>query len=258
MAGILRPIQSLRVAVTRAEEKNAELAAALRAAGATVYDIPLTRVEILSAAELDEAVSALRSYDWVLLTSANAVRRFEQSIKTSVQRDLLRMRKLAVVGAATAGACEERGWIPTVVPSRYSADSLVDAMASRSDVEGARMLYPAAAAARDVLPDGLRALGATVVVIPVYRTAPDPEGQALLRALVREGELDLVTVMAPSAVDSLLDAVPAEYARRIPVACIGPVTSRAARAAGFPVRVESTMATSLGLARSIIAAYGKT
>ena len=257
MAETSRTIQTLRVAVTRAEEKNAELAAALRAAGATVFDIPLTRIEALSVAKLDEAVNALRSYDWILLTSANAVARFEQSLKTSPQRDLVRMRKLAVVGAATAVACEALGWIPSVVPSRYSADSLVDAMASRGDVEGARMLYPAAEAARDVLPDGLRALGATVDVIPVYRSAPDRDGQARLRALVREGELDLVTVMAPSAVDSLLDAIPAEYARRIPVASIGPVTSRAARAAGFPVRVESSIATSLGLARSIIAAYGK-
>ena len=117
------------------------------------------------------------------------------------------------------------------------------------------MLYPAAQGSRDVLPDGLRALGAIVDVIPVYRSTVDAEGQARIKSLATSNGLDLVTVAAPSAVDALLDALPAEFARRLPVACIGPVTARAARLAGFPVKVESTAATAAGLVKSIIAAF---
>jgi uroporphyrinogen-III synthase len=116
---------------------------------------------------------------------------------------------------------------------------MVDAFAARTDVEGARMLYPAAAGARDVLPAGVRALGATVEIVPTYVTETDPAGQAQLAALVAEGALDLVLVAAPSAVDALQAALPAEWAARVPVGCIGPVTARAARLAGFPVRVEA-------------------
>ena len=118
------------------------------------------------------------------------------------------------------------------------------------------MLYPCAAAARDVLPDGLRALGAVVESVPAYRSAPDPEGQARVRALVKSGEIDLVTVAAPSAVDALLDALPPEHAGRLPVACIGPVTARAAKVAGFPVKVESGAATMEGWVISIVKACG--
>jgi uroporphyrinogen-III synthase len=142
-----------------------------------------------------------------------------------------------------------------VQPEKMQAEGMVDLMAERSDVDGARMLYPAAAGARDVLPDGLRTLGAVVDMVPVYRSAPDPEGQAKIRALAKAGEIDLVTVAAPSAVDSLLDALPAEHAGRLPVAAIGPVTARAAKVAGFPVKLESNAATMEGWVRAIVAAY---
>ena len=143
---------------------------------------------------------------------------------------------------------------PTVVPARFTSNALVDALSTRADVEGTRVLYPAAEGARDALPAGLRALGAVVDVVTIDRSVADPDGQAQLRALAAAGALDLVTVAAPSAVDALLDAVPAEMARRLPVACIGPVTARAARLAGFPVKVEARVATTDGLVQSIIAA----
>ncbi len=249
------PLAGVRIAVTRAGERGGPLAAALRQAAATVHEIPLTRIVSLDPAPLAAAVAALADYAWVLLTSVNAVEHLAAAVHTPLAAAQLRNRKIAVVGSATAEALQQHGWSSTLMPERFRAESLVDAMSSRTDVDGTRMLYPAAQGARDVLPDGLRALGAVVDVVPVYRSAVDVEGQARLRALATSSGLDLVTVAAPSAVDALLDALPAEYARRLPVACIGPVTARAARIAGFPVKVESGAATAEGLVRSIIAAF---
>jgi len=249
------PLSGIRIAVTRAHERGGPLAELLRRAGATVYEVPLTRIESLDPAPLAQAVDALADYAWVLLTSVNAVTHLAAAMTTALARSQLKARKLAVVGSATAEAAAQQGWTATLMPERFNAEALVDAMASRTDVEGARMLYPAAEGARDVLPTGLRALGASVDVVPVYRSAVDRDGQAQLRALVTGSGVDLVTVAAPSAVDALLDAVPAEFARRLPVACIGPVTARAARLAGFPVKVESTASTMDGLAKSIVAAF---
>lgn len=250
----MTPLAGVRIAVTRAGDRNLAVSSALRVAGATVYEIPLTCIESLDQQPLAVAIAALASYSWVLLTSANAVDHFARAM-TPTTAHLLRTRKLAVVGPATATAADALGWRATLIPDYYSAESLLDSMSSREDVDGARMLYPSALAARDVLPNGLRSLGAIVDVVHVYRSAPDPVGQAQLRALAQDGALDLVTVAAPSAVDALLDALPAEYARRLPVACIGPVTARAARLAGFPVKVESSVATAEGLVRSIVAAF---
>lgn len=246
-------LAGVRIAVTRAEGRGGPLADALRGAGATVTELPLTRIETLDPAPLAQAVAQLDRYAWVLLTSVNAVQHLAAALEASGIH--LGDRKVAVVGTATADAVEQCGWAPTLIPDRFQAEGLVDAMAARSDVDGAHMLYPAAEGARDVLPAGLRALGATVDVVPVYRSAPDSDGQVRLRALVSAGALDLVTVAAPSAVDALLAALPAEHARRLPVACIGPVTARAARMAGFPVKVESESASTPAFVRSIVAAF---
>lgn len=253
-----RPLEGVRIAVTRAGERGSPLADALRAKGATVHEVPLTRIETLDLAPLHDAVRRLVEFDWVLLTSVNAVEHLARVVAERGAETAMATRRLAVVGLATAAAAEQRGWrTPTVQPENAQAVGLLDAMASRSDIEGARMLYPCAAAARDVLPDGLRALGAVVESVPAYRSAPDPEGQARVRALVKSGEIDLVTVAAPSTVDALLDALPAEHAGRLPVACIGPVTARAAKVAGFPVKVESGAATMEGWVISIVKACGK-
>ncbi len=247
------PLAGIRIAVTRAEGRGGPLADALRAVGATVTELPLTRIETLDMAPLAAAVSQLHEYEWVLLTSVNAVQHLADAMQSAGVG--IGACKLALVGTATGDAAEQQGWRATLIPERFLAEGLVDAMAARGDIDGARMLYPAAEGARDVLPAGLRALGAHVDIVPVYRSAPDSDGQVRLRAMVAAGALDLVTVAAPSAVDALLAALPAEHARRLPVACIGPVTARAARTAGFPVRVESDSASTPSFVRSIVAAF---
>lgn len=255
-AALPQLLAGVRIAVTRAGERGGPLAEALRRVGATVHEIPLTRIETLDLAPLHTAVSRLADYDWILLTSVNAVEHLARVVQERGADAAMATRRLAVVGTATAQACEARDWrTPTVQPEKSQAEGMVDVMAERSDIEGARMLYPCAAGARDVLPEGLRSLGASVDVIPCYRSGADPDGQARIRALAAAGEIDLVTVAAPSAVDSLLDALPPEHASRLPVAAIGPVTARAARGAGFPVKVESTAATMEGWVKAIVAAY---
>jgi uroporphyrinogen-III synthase len=234
------PLHGVRVAVTRAPGRGGALDEALRAAGATVHAVPLTRTVRLPLAPLVAEAGRLDAFDWVLLTSATAVAPLAEALAAAGTREGMASRHLAVVGEATAAAAAEQGWpAPALRPARANAEGMVDAFASREDVEGARMLYPAAAGARDVLPAGLRALGAQVTVVPTYVTETDPAGQAQLAELVRHGALDLVLVAAPSAVDALQAALPPEWASRVPVGCIGPVTARAARLAGFPVRVES-------------------
>jgi uroporphyrinogen-III synthase len=257
-SALAQSLAGVSIAVTRAGERGSPLADALRRVGATVHEIPLTRIESLDATALHAAVRTLASYEWVLLTSVNAVEHLARAVQAEQASAVMQTRRLAVVGAATAAAVEQQGWrMPSVQPEKSQAEGMVDEMAARTDVDGTRMLYPCAAGARDVLPDGLRALGAQVDVLPVYRSAADPEGQARIRELARQGTLDLVTVAAPSAVDALLDALPPEHARRLPVACIGPVTARAARTAGFPVKVEAGAAVLEGWVRDIVRAYNR-
>jgi uroporphyrinogen-III synthase len=131
------------------------------------------------------------------------------------------------------------------------AESLAEAL---GDVSGRRVLWPRAADARDVLADRLRARGAEVRDVVVYRTvhAPLPAD-----AVARVRSAHAVTFASPSAVRSFVASLgtaplgtPADAVR---VACIGPVTEAAARALGVRVDAVASPYTDAGL----VAALGR-
>ena len=117
------------------------------------------------------------------------------------------------------------------------------------------MLFPRAAEGRDVIPDEMRRVGAELDLVTVYRTVPSPAGRERLRSLLAAGTLDAVTFTSGSTVKSfvsLLDpAQIAGIAGRVVVACIGPVTADAARAAGLPVDALAKEATIPALADAL-------
>jgi uroporphyrinogen III methyltransferase/synthase len=202
---------------------------------------------------LDEAVTAAGSFDWIMFTSANAVDSFMGRLLAGPGdvRDLKGV-KLAAVGPATAAAIEARGLRVDLVPEAYVAESLVDALGASGRLDGTRVLLARAAVARDVLPDSLRAAGASVDVVEAYRTAR-PEGSAeLLTLLVDSGGLDLATFTSSSTVTNFVALVGAARAHGIRAACIGPVTAATARDAGMTVAVEATEFTVTGLVDAIV------
>jgi uroporphyrinogen-III synthase len=113
------------------------------------------------------------------------------------------------------------------------------------------VLLPRAEEARDALPDMLRQRGATVEVVPVYRTVPDTQGLALTRTALDGGEVDVVTFTSSSAVRCLVDAVGVEPLARCAVACIGPITAATARERGLQVDIEAEQYTLPGLIAAV-------
>ena len=159
---------------------------------------------------------------------------------------------MAAIGRATADALLERGLAADVVPEQFVAESLVEALRRREDIAGRRVLLARAAGARDVLPDGLRAIGAAVDEIAIYRTVLDGEGAANVAARLRGGEIDFVTLTSSSTAQFFVEAVGVEAATTAPVASIGPVTSKTARSLGLRVDIEAEEATIPGLVEAVV------
>jgi uroporphyrinogen III methyltransferase/synthase len=249
----VRPLHGRRVIVTRARAQASTLSAELRALGAEVIEAPAIRIEPLDPAPLARALGRLSTYQWAIFTSQNAVelawgalRRLGGDARTFAGV------KVAAVGPATADALLARGLAVDVVPERYAAEGLIDALRARSDVRGARVLFARADGARELLPAALREMGAEVEEVPVYRSVPDPEGSEAARAALRDGQVDLVTFTSGSTVRFFVDAVGVEAARRARIASIGPITSDAARSLGLTVDVEAAEATIPGLVRAVV------
>ncbi|HEU5321503.1 MAG TPA: uroporphyrinogen-III synthase [Methylomirabilota bacterium] len=256
----MTPLDGRRIVVTRAAEQAGELADALAARGADVVIAPTIRIEPLPGSELGAlraALLALTGYRWIVFTSRNAVRVVtDRMAEWRLGTDALARAPVAAIGPATAAALVERGVTPEVVPPRFVAEAVVEALAARGGLAGARILLPRALDARDALPAGLRQHGATVEIVPVYRTVTaDGGGDARgLAADLLDGRIDAVTFTSSSTVRHFVDLVGADAATcgRFTTAVIGPVTADTARELGLVVGVEAEVYTVPGLVDALV------
>jgi uroporphyrinogen III methyltransferase/synthase len=235
-----RPLSGRRVLVTRAAEQATVLTTALEELGAEAIVVPT--IEIIppaSFAELDQAINELGDIDYLVLTSVNAVSAFFDRLTAQGYdaRALAGLQTVAV-GPKSAEALAAHGVNADLMPEDYRAEGIVALL--KGQVSGKRLLYPKAALARNLIPAELTAAGAEVIAPVAYASAPPVSAAENLRQALAD-RLDLLTFTASSTVQNFVDLLDAEQlplAQRIPVASIGPLTSKTARALGFKVVIE--------------------
>jgi uroporphyrinogen III methyltransferase/synthase len=239
-----RPLFGRRIVVTRASAQATALRDALAELGADVVELPAMRIEPVDTDVVTASLDRLGEFDWVVFTSQNAVRIVWETLrKNGRDARAFAKAKVACIGKSTSDVLLAHGLAADVVPERFVAEGVLEAMASRSDVKGSRVLYLAAEGAREVLPNGLRALGCDVEVVRVYRSVSDGAGGDALRSALTDGTVDTVTFASASAVRGYVDVVGAELARAAPAVSIGPLTSDAVRAAGITLGAEASEAS---------------
>jgi uroporphyrinogen III methyltransferase/synthase len=246
-----RPLHGRRVIVTRARAQASGLATTLRELGAEVVELPAIRIEPRTGSEeVGAAIAAIGEYALVCLTSPNGVRLLFEAL-TAAGKDAraLAGATVAAIGPGTAAALAEHGIRADVVPERFVAEALVEALAA-VEVEGRRVLVARAAEARDVLPEALRERGAEVDVVALYETVrEEPDEEAVAAA---QGA-DYVTFTSSSTVRNLVDALGDRFPAGARVVSIGPVTSETARELGLRVDVEAERHDVDGLLAALLA-----
>ena len=251
-----RPLFGKRIVVTRASAMPGTLSALLRAQGADVIEAPSTEIEPMDQGPVDAAVTELSSYDWLVFTSPTGVRFFREAMdRAGLDARALAYTEIAAIGPSTAKAVRELGVRADLVPERFVAESLLEAMAEE-EVDGARVLIATADDSRDVLPKGLREQGAHVDVVRMYRSVVVTAGAEVeaLRVAIDEGEVDAVTFTSASTVNGFVAQVGRERATKVKGISIGPVTSEAARTVGINIVAEAEHATIVSLAEKLVTA----
>jgi uroporphyrinogen III methyltransferase / synthase len=228
-----RPLHGVSVAVTRARARASALAAPLRELGASVVEAPAIRTRSLDASLPDVA-----SYDLLCVTSPTGVAELFERLGDV--RALAGVT-VAAIGPGTARALKEGGIVADIVPSRAVAEGLVEALAS---VDVRRALVLRAREGRDVLPDALRARGASVDVVALYETVAEPVDASSVSGV------DYVTFTSASTVRFFLEAVGRLDGPRI--VSIGPATTAALREAGLEPHVEADPHTPDGLVDALV------
>ena len=158
------PLSGWRIVVTRAARQSGGLRERLEQQGAEVLLLPTIEIVSPNSYEtLDSVLRKLAEFDWLIVTSANAVRVIsERMAEIGLTAESLAHLHCAAVGPSTAEAMQTLGLKVAVVPEQYVGDALADAL--KDQVRGQRVLLVRAAVARDVVPDALTAAGAVVTV----------------------------------------------------------------------------------------------
>ncbi|MGH2974254.1 MAG: uroporphyrinogen-III C-methyltransferase [Solirubrobacterales bacterium] len=246
-----RPLHGQRVVVTRARAQASGLAKRLRNLGAGVVELPAIRIEpLLDSDEVKRAAASIRDYSLICLTSPNGVRLlFEALHAAGLDSRALSGATIAAIGPGTARALARAGIAADVVPERFVAESLVEAL-NEVEISGKRALVARPAEARDVIPDHLAGRGAEVDVVDLYETVREEPAE---KAIEAAQNANYVTFTSSSTVRNLTEALGDRFPKEARIVSIGPVTSEAARDAGLEVQIEADRHDIEGLIEALLA-----
>ena len=237
-------LAGVRVLVTGTEKMARQQCRVLEAEGAEVISFSLIYTEPLITEAFQAAMGELDRYSWAVFTSSNGVDIFFDCLLES-GKDIrcLAGLKFAVIGEGTKKALAAKGIRADFVPTRYSSRDL-----SREWVptltEGDQVLLLRAEEASEELNRALREAGIRYQALSVYHTAVDMRKSEELNRILPQ--VDYVTFASASAVKAFA-AMTDGGNMKAKAVCIGPVTEKAAEAAGIRVHRSAVEYTAEGI-----------
>jgi uroporphyrinogen III methyltransferase/synthase len=256
------PLVGKTILITRAREQSVEFSTKLRNLGAGVIEFPTIEIIPPSSWEgLDRAINQLKSYDWIIFTSANGVIFFWDRLKEKGKNhSLLSSLKVCAIGPATADQLKKKGARVEYIPKEFVAEAILKGF-EKTDIRGKNILIVRAKKARDVLPRGLRRMGAEVDVAEAYRTVKPKEGARRLKKVLTEKKIDAITFTSSSTVNHFAKLLKGldlkKLFKDVAIACIGPITARTAKGWGMKVHIQPKEYTVPALAQAIAEYFGR-
>jgi uroporphyrinogen III methyltransferase / synthase len=240
------------ILVTRASGQSSEFCQMLRSGNARVLELPT--IEIVpptSWDDLDRGIASLTNFDWLILTSSNAVDAFFARLDHSSQDSrALAGIKIAVVGQKTAQSLKQHGITPDLIPPDFVADALISSFPK--SLTGQKILFPRVeTGGRELLVQEFTKLGATVVEVAAYESrCPIAIDPTILFALQHQ-QVDMITFASSKTVKHFWqligDHLPPDWQRDVYIASIGPQTSTTCRELLGKVDIEAIEYTLPGL-----------
>ena len=251
------PLKNKRILITRAREQSGEFATRLRHLGAEVIEFPT--IEIVPPRrweELDRAIDRFDSYDWIIFTSVNGVNFFWERVKEKGKEHRFPSSvRVCAIGPATANQLKNNGIQVDYTPREFVAESILKGF-EKMAVQGKRILLARVKKARDILPKGLKEMGAEVDVVEAYRTVKPRGGSKRLKKILAEGKVDAITFTSSSTVNHFVELLEKENVKKllkgIAIASIGPVTSRTAKEWRLEVHIQPEEYTIPALTQAIV------
>ena len=222
------------VLVTRAMSQASEFSQMLEARGAITIDLPALEIrEPMDWTGVDRAIAQLDQFDWLILTSANAVNFFlDRLLQQGKDFRALASLKIAVVGRKTNSFLIQRGLTADFTPPAFIADSLVEHFPA--DPNGLKLLFPRVEkGGREILVKEMTAKGAAVTEVSAYESACPKSIPPAAKVAIESGTVDVVTFGSSKTVRHFAQLMEKTFGPQwldkletVAVASIGPQTSQ--------------------------------
>ena len=226
------PLEGKRIVITRAALQGEVLAKELFARGAIPILLPLVEfADPVDFAPLDAAIGRIEQFDWMIFTSAQAVRSVVargKNLRRSLHQAGSKLR-IAAVGPATAEAIRQAGLLVEFVANTQNGVGLANELGERLGER--KVLLPRGDRANPDLPAALKRHNAQVTEVIAYRTLRPSEVDKQNLDRIVDGEADAVLFFSPSAVQHFVELFGVEHLRSlqdsVAITAVGPVTAAA-------------------------------
>jgi uroporphyrinogen III methyltransferase / synthase len=226
-----------RIVITRSAAQSEALARELSARGAIPVVLPLVAfADPEDFAPLDAAIAEIERFDWMIFTSAQAVRAVinrGEELKRSLIRSGSKLR-IACVGPVSAEAARQAGFAIEYIAETHTGAALAEELGN--GLQGMKIFLPRSDRANPDLPSALKRYRAQVTEVIAYRTLRPAGADQKNLGQIAEGAADAVLFFSPSAVQHFAELFGNEQLRalqdKMAITAVGPVTANALRGAG--------------------------
>ncbi|HJX31491.1 MAG TPA: uroporphyrinogen-III synthase [Thermodesulfobacteriota bacterium] len=254
------PLKGKHILITRPADQARDFIEVLKAQGAEPISFPTIRIiPPRGWSKVDKAIENLSTYDTLIFTSVNGVKFFFQRLNEK-GKNMRFFKKLEVVaiGPKTASAIERFHLRVDIIPKKFQAESVIEAL-EKEGIASKRFLLPRAEKARDVLPKEITKRGGNIDVVTVYRTGKGEGNIQQVKELFRKKLIHVITFTSSSTVKNFVKLLAEKNISKIikgaVVASIGPITADTAASLGIRTDIMPKNYTIPGLVKAILAYF---
>ncbi len=255
----LQPLSNKTILVTRAATQSGQFSQMLIEKGARVVDFPALEIrEPATWKPVDDVIAILSTFDWLILTSANAVNFFlDRLLQQGKDFRALSSLKIAVVGKKTNAVLTQRGLVADFIPPEYVADSLIEHFPESPN--GLKLLFPRVEqGGREILTKEMSEKGALVTEVAAYESALPTAIPPAAKLAIENREIDVITFASSKTVRHFAQMMARAFGENwldllegVEIASIGPQTSRDCQMLLGKVTFEAKEYTLAGLTKGL-------
>ena len=194
-----------KIAITRPQERSKAAKEFIENYGSEAIIVPTLELKLENTESLKNLMEKSNELDWLIFTSVSSIESIFEFYPDFLDK-LNPECKIATIGTKTAELGIKKGLPIDIIPKDYTAEGLLEEF-ERIDLNNKNVGVPRTFSARTILPEGLKNMGANVILAESYKSVI-PEDTSKIEKLIQcilDEKIDGITFTSPLTVSNLFE-----------------------------------------------------